>query len=76
MWLHHGSTTQWIIGFLYLAIEFIGFSGFGANINNLDIAPQYVGILMGIANINGMIPGFVGPQVAKFIAKKSECENV
>ena len=67
---YYGSTTKWAIAFLSLAIGFIGFSGSGAGINNLDIAPKYAGILMGIANTIGTIPGFVGPQVAKFIAKK------
>ena len=67
---YYGSTTKWAIVFLSLAIGFIGFSGSGVSINNLDIAPKYAGILMGIANTIGTIPGFVGPQVAKFIAKK------
>jgi len=40
-----------------------------AGINNLAIAPKYAGILMGIANTI-TIPGFVGPQVSTFIAKK------
>ncbi|XP_065897728.1 sialin-like [Dysidea avara] len=72
---YYGSTTKWAIVFLSLAIGFIGFSGSGVSINNLDIAPKYAGILMGIANTIGTIPGFVGPQVAKFIAKKPSFET-
>ncbi|XP_065897730.1 sialin-like isoform X2 [Dysidea avara] len=47
----------------------------GAVVNNLDIAPKYAGILFGIANIMASIPGFVGPQVAKAIAKKPSFET-
>jgi len=53
-----------------LSLGFSGLSTVGAVINNLDIAPKYAGILFGIANTFGTIPGFVGPQFAKAIAKK------
>ena len=38
--------------------------------NNVDIAPQFAGIIMGITNMFANIPGFAGPQVAKAIAVK------
>ena len=66
----YGSTTRWAIIFLSLSVGLSGFSVAGFNINLLDIAPQYAGILMGISNTVATIPGFVGPQVAKFIAKE------
>ena len=43
----------------------LGLSGF--NVNHLDIAPRYAGVLMGITNCAATIPGIVGPQVAKAI---------
>ncbi len=45
-----------------------GFSMAGFNINHLDIAPHFAGVLMGITNGIGTIPGFVGPQVAAQLA--------
>ena len=42
----------------------------GHNVNNLDIAPRYSGIIMGITNMFGTFPGFLGPQLAKAVAKQ------
>ena len=56
--------------FLTLAVGCSGLAQAGFNINHIDIAPQYAGILMGITNTAGTIPGIVGPLVAKMIAKK------
>ena len=42
----------------------------GFNINHIDIAPQYAGVLMGITNSVGTIPGILGPLVAETIAHK------
>ena len=36
--------------------------------NHLDIAPNYAGILMGITNTAGTIPGIIAPLVARLIA--------
>ena len=69
----YGSDTLWAIIFLSLSIGCVGFAVAGVNINHLDIAPKYAGILMGISNMAATIPGFVGPQVAKVIAKKVNC---
>ncbi|XP_043819911.1 sialin isoform X1 [Dromiciops gliroides] len=56
----------------YLAIAFLtisttlgGFSTSGFSINHLDIAPSYAGILLGITNSFGTIPGMIGPVIAK-----------
>lgn len=40
-------------------------SGFGAN--HLDIAPRYAGVLMGISNTAGTVPGIVGVTVTGMI---------
>ena len=57
---------------LYLSFS-VGFSGMamaGFNINHIDLAPQYAGILMGITNSVATIPGIIGPLIAKTIAHK------
>ena len=36
----------------------------GSSVNHLDIAPRYAGLLMGISNGAGTIPGIIAPYVA------------
>ena len=45
-----------------------GFQLAGHCINHADIAPRFSGVLMGITNSAGTIPGIIGPQIAKAIA--------
>ena len=42
----------------------------GFMINHIDLAPRFAGVLMGITNTFGTIPGIVAPVVAKYIAQK------
>ncbi|XP_043536414.1 sialin isoform X1 [Chiloscyllium plagiosum] len=51
--------------FLSISSALGGFSTSGFNINHLDIAPSYAGILLGITNTFATIPGMVGPVIAK-----------
>jgi len=37
------------------------------NVNHLDIAPRYAGVLMGITNTAGTIPGMIGPYVVGYL---------
>ena len=67
---YFGKSIGWAIVFLSLSVGTSGFVIAGSSANNLDVAPRYAGIIMGIANMIGTIPGFVSPQVAKLIAKK------
>ena len=67
---YFGTTVGWAIVFLSLSVGSSGFAVAGYPVNNLDIAPKYAGILLGISNMFGTIPGFLGPQIAKLIAKK------
>lgn len=53
---------------LTVAVGSLGLGMAGFNINHLDIAPRYAGVLMGISNTAATIPGFIGPIVAKSIA--------
>ena len=62
--------------FLTLAVGLAGLSQAGFFINHIDIAPQFAGVLMGITNIAGTLPGFLGPQIAKLIAQEVSVATV
>ncbi|KAM9493106.1 sialin [Clarias gariepinus] len=49
------------VTFLTLSNTFGGISAAGVFINQMDIAPQYAGILLGITNTFGTIPGILAP---------------
>jgi len=72
----YGTTIKTAITFLSLSVGLSGFSIAGFNVNHLDIAPKYAGILMGISNTVATIPGLVGPQLAKFIAKEVRHDTI
>ena len=59
------------IGAVVLMTVSVAFSGLitaGPPINQIDIAPQFGGVLMGISNMAGTLPGILGPLAAKTIA--------
>ena len=53
----------------------MGLAQAGFNINHIDIAPRFAGVLMGITNCAATIPGIVAPTVAKYIAQKVSIRN-
>ncbi|KAF5910114.1 Elongation factor 1-alpha 1 [Clarias magur] len=57
--------------FLTISSSLGGFSASGFNINHLDIAPSYAGILLGITNTFATIPGMVGPVIARSLTKSN-----
>ncbi|KAK0146018.1 Sialin [Merluccius polli] len=59
------------VGFLTLSSSLGGLSASGFNINHLDIAPSYAGILLGITNTFATIPGMVGPVIARALTKNN-----
>ena len=46
-----------------LAVGIQSFNSTSYSVNHLDIAPRFAGILMGITNSFGTIPGIVAPYV-------------
>eukprot|EP00037_Helgoeca_nana_P015170 m.141938 g.141938 ORF g.141938 m.141938 type:complete len:519 (-) comp22892_c0_seq2:155-1711(-) len=60
-------STSMAIGLLCVAMAGSGIGNSGWLVNHLDIAPPYAGLLMGITNTFGTIPGFVAPQVTDMI---------
>ena len=65
---YFGTTTATAVPLITLSVGLGGLALSGVGVNHLDIAPKFAGILMGITNAAGTIPGIVGPQVAKAIA--------
>ncbi|XP_069829593.1 sialin isoform X2 [Dendropsophus ebraccatus] len=61
--------------FLTLSTTLGGFSMSGYNINHLDIAPSFAGLLLGITNTFGTIPGMVGPVIAKALTHENTVEQ-
>ena len=55
------------IALMTLANIFIAFSAGGFIVNHLDIAPRYAGVLMGLSNTAGTIPGIIGVYVSGLI---------
>ncbi|XP_065843595.1 sialin-like [Oscarella lobularis] len=53
-----------IIVCLCLSVGIGGMQMSGSSVNHLDIAPRYAGLLMGISNGAGTIPGIIAPYVA------------
>lgn len=54
---------------LVTAVGLGAFSISGYAVNHLDIAPQYAGILMGISNTFGTMPGIISPLITGFIVQ-------
>lgn len=52
-----------VVAMFTLGMGFMGtfYSGFKAN--NLDLAPNYAGVIMGIANGAGGLTGVIGPYI-------------
>ena len=65
---YFGTNTATAVTFVTLAVGLNALVMAGFNINHLDIAPRFAGILMGITNMAATIPGIAGPQIAKTIA--------
>ncbi|XP_076141753.1 sialin [Alosa pseudoharengus] len=63
------------VAFLTASSSLGGVSASGFNINHLDIAPSYAGILLGITNSFATIPGMVGPVIARALTKSNTMEE-
>ncbi|XP_049591389.1 sialin [Syngnathus scovelli] len=61
--------------FLTISSSLGGVSASGFNINHLDIAPSYAGILLGITNTFATIPGMVGPVIARSLTVNNTMEE-
>lgn len=55
--------TGLAVSLFSLAIGIQGLNGSSYTVNHLDIAPRFAGILMGISNSVGTIPGIIAPYI-------------
>ncbi|MGH0185892.1 UNVERIFIED_CONTAM: hypothetical protein FKN15_019488 [Acipenser sinensis] len=58
-----GCDYRWAVAFLTVSSALSGIISAGFSMNHLDIAPRYAGILLGITNSFGTIPGIAAPTV-------------
>jgi ACS family sodium-dependent inorganic phosphate cotransporter len=62
------TTSQWLaLLYLTLGLGAVATSAAGFLVNHLDIGPRYAGVLMGITNTVGTIPGILAPAITGFI---------
>lgn len=54
---------------LTIAVGFGGFAWSGFSVNQLDIAPQYASVIMGISNTVATLPGIISPSITGFIVQ-------
>ncbi|KAK7125153.1 hypothetical protein R3I94_019251 [Phoxinus phoxinus] len=64
-----GCSGAMAVTFLTLSSAFGGFSAAGVFLNQIDIAPRYAGMLLGITNTFGTIPGVLAPIVVGYLTK-------
>ena len=57
------------VAFVTLANGFLCLVHSGASVNHLDIAPKFAGVLQGITNSAGAIPGMFSPMVVGFFTE-------
>ena len=55
--------TALAVSLFSLAVGIQGLNGSSYAVNHLDIAPRFAGILMGISNSVGTIPGIIAPYI-------------
>jgi len=51
------------VAMVIIAVGMSALAGSGYAVNHLDLAPPFAGVLMGMTNTVGTIPGFVSPQI-------------
>ncbi len=63
------ATTSQGLALLYLTLGLgaVATSAAGFLVNHLDIGPRYAGVLMGVTNTIGTIPGILAPAITGFI---------
>jgi MFS transporter, ACS family, solute carrier family 17 (sodium-dependent inorganic phosphate cotransporter), other len=61
------SSAEGAIALMACVMGLAAFAMGGFGVNHLDVAPRYAGVLMGISNTAGTLPGIVGVVATGFI---------
>src|SRR5712691_5576526 len=62
------TASQWLaLLYITLGLGAMATSAAGFLVNHLDIGPRYAGVLMGVTNTIGTIPGILAPAITGFI---------
>lgn len=64
-----------IIACITVAVGLGGFCWSGFGVNHLDLAPQHAGVLMGITNTLGTVPGMLSPVITGFVVQHKTKEE-
>ena len=59
------------IGLLCTGVGITGLNATGYAVNILDIAPRFAGVIIGISNVFGSMPGFISPMIVGYITTKN-----
>jgi hypothetical protein len=70
-----GDTKAKALVLLTISVASGGLVMAGYVVNMIDLSPRFAGVLMGISNSAGTIPGIIGPIIAKNIANADESEK-
>ena len=71
-----GCNTFLVLSYITIALSFTGFAYSSVfNPNVLDLAPNYAGVLFGIANTVANLTGFIAPQMAGNAIDGEQCEK-
>ena len=65
---YFGTTKLLALLLLTLTVSAGGMQLAGHSVAILEIAPRYAGIIMGLCNTAGTLPGIIGPILTKLIA--------
>ncbi|KAL6078088.1 Solute carrier family 17 member 5, variant 2 [Balamuthia mandrillaris] len=63
------------VAFMTISTGFSGLCSSGFQVNHLDIAPNYAGLLMGLTNTAATIPGIVSPTLTGAIVGDDESDE-
>ncbi len=61
------------VALMALSVGILACNNAGYSINHLDIAPKYAGVLQGITNTAGTVPGFVAPSIVGILTEDQVC---
>ncbi|CAD7701249.1 unnamed protein product [Ostreobium quekettii] len=65
-------TGSWKVGFITAALGLASFSLAGLYCNHQDLSPKYAGVLLGITNTAGALPGIIGVAVTGILMDQTD----